>query len=44
MSLGPDCDLGIPGCGVKCCTAIESPDRKKLEKEQSIGEANVAAK
>ena len=36
--------LGIPGCGIKCCTAIELPDRKELEKEQSIGEANVAAK
>ena len=36
--------LGIPGCGIKCCTTIESPKRKELEKEQGIGEANVAAK
>ena len=36
--------LGIPGCGIKCCTTFESPKRKELEKEQGIGEANVAAK
>ena len=36
--------LGIPGCGIKCCTTIELAQRKELEKEQGIGEANVASK
>ena len=36
--------LGIPGCGIKCCTVIKTTQIKELEKEQGIGEANVAAK
>ena len=36
--------LGIPGCGIKCCTTIESAQRKEMEKEKFVGEENVASK
>ena len=36
--------LGLRGCGIKSCTAIELPQRKELEKEQFVGAATVASK